>query len=177
MLRGSAQAIDPVAEIDARQIAREDFLLGQPRFEPQRNDDFLRLAPEAPVARQEAGLRELLGDRAAALAHSPGSRIGDHCPADAAQVDAPVAVEAAVLDGNECGRGQRVELRGFDRGFLDRAAPGDLHAFLRQQQQRRVVERLKRTRQGRGDDQPQQGDEENSGDRIEDDSAAAALRL
>ena len=30
MLRGRAQAVDAVAEIDARQVAREDLVLGQP---------------------------------------------------------------------------------------------------------------------------------------------------
>ena len=83
-----------------------------------------------PVARQEAGLGELLGDRAAALADAAAAHVGDHRPADPARVDPPVAVEAPVLDRDEGGRRQRVELGDVDRRFLDRAAPGDRLAVV-----------------------------------------------
>ena len=106
MAGGGAKPIDPVAEIDARHVAREDLVLGQPAFEPEGDDHFLRLALQRPVAGQEAGLGELLGDRAAALANPAAAHIGDHRAADPARIDAPVAVEAAVLDRDEGRRGR-----------------------------------------------------------------------
>ncbi len=105
MVGRGAQTVDSVAEIDARQIAREDFLLGQPGFEPEGDDHFLRLALDRPVAGQEVGLGELLGDGRAALANAAAAHVGEHRPADPARVDAPVAVEAPVFDGDEGGRG------------------------------------------------------------------------
>ena len=60
----------------------------------------------------------------------PALDIGDHRAADGARIDAPMAVEAAVLDGDE-GRGrQRIELGDLDRLVLDRAAPGDRPALV-----------------------------------------------
>ncbi len=167
MLRRRPQAVDAVAEIDARQIAREDLVLGQPGFEPEGDDHFLRLPLEAAVRRQEAGLGELLGDGRAALTDAARPHVGDHRPADPARVDAPVPVEAAILDRDEGGRSHRVELADVDRRFLDRSAPGDWQAFLRDEQDGGVVEWLQRSRQGRGHDQPDQGDEQDSGNRVE----------
>ena len=97
----------------------------------------------------------------------PALHVGDHRAADAARVDAPMAVEAAVLDRDEGGRSHRVELADVDRRFLDRAAPGDRQAFLRDEQDGGVVEGLQRSRQGRGHDQPDQCDEQDSGNRVE----------
>ena len=160
MARGGAQAIDAVAEIDARQIAREDLVLGQPAFQPEGDDHLLRLALQRPVRREEAGLGELLGQRAAALANAAGLHIGDHRPADRPRIDAPMAAEPAILDGDEGGGSQRIELGRLDRLILDRAAPGDRPPFFRQQQHRRIVERLERAAKRCGDDQPQQRDEQ-----------------
>ena len=156
MVSGGAQPIDAVAEIDARQIAREDFLLGQPALEPEGDDHLLRLALDRPIAGQEVGLGELLGDRASALTDAAAAKVGEHRAGDAARVDAPVAVEAPVLDRHEGGGRQRVELRHVDRRLLDRAVTGDRMAVFGQQQERRVLERLERARQRRGDDEPHQ---------------------
>jgi hypothetical protein len=66
MVRRGAQAVDVVAEIDARQIAREDLVLvSQPPA--RRRDEFLQLAGIGAVGGQEGELGELLRDRAAAL--------------------------------------------------------------------------------------------------------------
>ena len=167
MLRRRAQAVDAVAEIDARQIAGEDLVLGQPGFEPEGDDHFLRLPLQAAVGREEAGLGELLGDGAAALPDAARAHVGDHRAADAARVDAPVPVEAAILDRDEGGGSHRIEPADVDRRFLDRAAPGDRPALLRHEQDRRVVERLQRARQRRGDDQPDERDEEDAGNCVE----------
>jgi len=175
MVRRGAQAIDSVAEIDARQIAREDVLLGQPRLQPEGDDHFLRLALDRPVARQERGLGELLGDRASALANAAAAQVGDQRPPDPARIDPPVAIEAAILDRHERRRSQRVELRRVDRRLLDRAAPGDRVAVVGQEQHRRIRQRLERARQRRGDHQPREGDEDQRGDGIEHERPAAAL--
>jgi hypothetical protein len=86
-----------------------------------------------------------------------------------------VAVEAAVLDRDECRTRHRFELRGLNGRFLDRAAPRDRLALVRYEQKRRILERLERARQRRGDDQPQQGDQKQPGDRVEDQSKAAPV--
>ena len=105
-------------------------------------------------------------------AHAAAAQVGEQRPADAARVDSPVAVEAAVLDRDEGGGGQRVQLLHVDRRFLDRAAQRDRMAVVAQQQQRGSAQRLERARQRRGDDQPDQGDENQRRDRIEVPSAS-----
>src|SRR4051812_1697083 len=144
-MRCSAQAINSVTEVDARQIAREDLLLGQPRLEPESDDHFLRFALDRAVAGQEIGLSELLGDGAASLAHAPAPHVRKHRAADPTWVDTPVPVEAPVLDRDERGRSEWVELGDVDRGFLDRPAAGDRLPIVTEQQKRRIVERLERT--------------------------------
>ena len=51
--RGGAQPLDTVTEVDAAEIARQDFVLVESRFQPQCDQRFLRLAPEGAVRRQE----------------------------------------------------------------------------------------------------------------------------
>ena len=91
-----AQAVDVVAEIGVRQIAREDLVLGQPAFEPEGDQHLARLAGERLFGGQKGELGELLGDgRAAAHPH-------EHRARHAARIDAPMVVEAPVLDRHEC---------------------------------------------------------------------------
>src|SRR6185437_14774845 len=177
MVRGGAQAIDSVAEIDAGQIAREDLLLGQPRLEPEGDDHLLRLALDRPVARQEVGLGELLGDRASALADAAAAEVGERRAGHSARVDSPMAVEAAVLDRHERRRSQRIEPGHVDRRLLDRAADRDRVPVVGQQQERRVLERLERSRQGRCEHKPDERDEDQRRDRIKIDRPAAPARL
>src|SRR5438045_6655107 len=101
MVRGGAQPIDSVAEIDARQIAGKDLLLGQPRLEPEGDDDLLRLALDCAIAGQEARLRQLLGDGATALPNAAAAHVGDEGPSHPARVDPPVSVKTTVLDRDE----------------------------------------------------------------------------
>ncbi len=65
-----------------------------------------------------------------------------------------MTVEAAVLDGNERGGGQRIELGDLDRFVLHCPAAGDRDPFLRHEQHGRIVERFERPAQGGGDNQP-----------------------
>ena len=174
MMRGSTQAVDPIAEVDARQIAREDLLLGQPRLEPESDDDFLRLALDRSVAGQEVGLGELLGDRASALLHPAAAHIGDERPRHSAWVDSPVPVKAAVLDRDERSGRQGIELGYVHGRFLDRAAQRDWTAIVTFQEERGIGERLERARQRRRDDKPQDRHRQQRRDTVEDERPAAA---
>src|SRR6185503_15355539 len=86
------------AEIDARQITGEDLLLGEPPLERQRQKYLAELARKAALGSEIVELHELLGDGAAALAHRTGRKVGARRAQEAAQIDAVVAVEAAILD-------------------------------------------------------------------------------
>jgi hypothetical protein len=116
----------------------------------------------------------LLRDRAAALPDAAAAHVGDERPRHAARIDPPVAIEAPVLDRNERGRGERIELRDVDRRLLDRAAQRDRMPVVAEEKQGRVGERLERTRQGCGDDQPQESHGEQRRHRVEDERPAAA---
>jgi hypothetical protein len=85
-----------------------------------------------------------------------------------------MAIEPAILDRDERGRSERIELRHVDRRLLDRAAPGDGMTVIADQQQRRVLKWLERARQRRGEDQPDQSQQQDPGDGIEVDRPAAA---
>ena len=91
------------------------------------------------------------------------------------RVDAPVAVKAPVFDGDESGGREPVELLHINRRFLDRTAFGDRTAAVVEQQQGRIGQRFQGARQWRGDDEPDQRDEDQRGDRIEIDRPTAAL--
>src|SRR5947209_2362908 len=97
-MRSGPKPVDSVAEIDARQIARQDLLLVKPRLKPKSDDDFLRLALEGPIARQKTGFRKLLSDRAPALPDTAASHIGDKGSRHSPRVDSPVAIKATILD-------------------------------------------------------------------------------
>src|SRR3546814_5348906 len=77
-----------------------------------------RLAAEGLLGREEGEFGELLGDGAAALGAARG-HVGPQSPRDAARVDAPMAVEASVLDREEGAGDMLRQLRHLDRR-LDR---------------------------------------------------------
>src|SRR5262249_48185843 len=72
--------------------------------EPQRQQPFLELAVDRAFLRQKEILGELLGDGRAALRDGAMQDVGDEGAPYAVRVDAVVAVEATVLDGDECFR-------------------------------------------------------------------------
>ena len=72
MLGHRLDAVDAGAEIDAIQVELEDLVLGELRFEEQRDAGLLDLAAVGPDVRQEQRSRELLRQRAAAFEASPG---------------------------------------------------------------------------------------------------------
>ena len=148
MHTGRAQAVYVVAEIGVRQIAFEDLVLGQPAFQPERDQHFARLAGQRLFGRQEGELGELLRDgRSAAISGPGGTR-------DAARIDPPMRIEAPVLDSEK-----RLHDMGGERGDLhrivhDRAVASDRRAVRRQQGDLRRDDGFQRFVQRRGDRQP-----------------------
>ena len=76
-LRRRLHPVGAGAEIDAVQIHFEDLRLAELVFEPERQHDFLQLAAERALLRQEQVLGELLRDGRAALRHAAVQHIGD----------------------------------------------------------------------------------------------------
>ena len=98
-LRRGVDAERAAAEIGAVEIELQDLVLGQPRFQPQREERLLDLALDGALVGEEQVLGELLGDRGAALADAAGLGVGDERARGAGQVDAEMLVEAAVFGG------------------------------------------------------------------------------
>ncbi len=72
-LRRGLDAIGAGAEIDAVEIELEDLVLGIFALQPEREFDFLQLARKRALLGQEQVLRELLGQRRAALRDARGA--------------------------------------------------------------------------------------------------------
>ena len=98
-MRGAVDAEGAAAHIGAVEIELQNFVLGQPRLQPDREKGFLDLALDGALVAQEQVLRKLLGDRRTALAHAAGLRVGDQRARGAGEVDAEMVVEAAVFGG------------------------------------------------------------------------------
>ena len=77
------------------------------------------------LLREEHEARKLLGDGAAALARAAGLRIAEHRPGEAAQVDAAVLVETAVLDRHDGLREMRRQIGRRQLVALEHAARGE----------------------------------------------------
>ena len=109
--RGRLDAVGLVAVVDEVEVALEDLVLGEVLLDVQRVLQLLELARVglvdgglrgvlvAPLQRVllEGDLHELLGERRGAL-HVAALQVGDQRPAEAADVEAAVLVEARVLD-------------------------------------------------------------------------------
>ncbi len=98
--RRSPDADRAATKVDVVQITRQDLVLGQPRFKPQRNQGLVGLALHGAFAGQEFDLGQLLGDRAAALHHAVCPNVPPGRAGDASKVDAAMLEEPPVLDGN-----------------------------------------------------------------------------
>ena len=159
MERGCAQPINIVAEIDVRKIAFEDFILGQPRLEPERDQHFAGLARQAALGRQKGDLGKLLGDRAATL-RPAAAHIVQSGADNAARIDPPMRVETPVFD---CDKGlghMRRQLRHFDRLGHDRAVAGKRLTICGEQGQLRWSNGLERLGKRRRQDQPDKQQDE-----------------
>ena len=87
------------AHIGAVEIKFEDLVLGQPRFQPHRQERFLDLALKRALIIEKQIFGELLGDGGAALHDAAGARVGRQRAENAGHVDAEMLVEAPVLGG------------------------------------------------------------------------------
>ena len=73
---GAIDAEGAAAHIGAVEIELQNFILGKPRLQPDREESFLHLAFDGALIVQEQVLCKLLGDRRTALSHAAGLRIG-----------------------------------------------------------------------------------------------------
>ena len=101
--RGLAHAVDAegadLAEVDLVQVQLQDVLLVGAALQHEGEQRLLGLAPEGALGGQEEVLHELLGDGAAALDVALGPDVPEGRPHDPEGVEARVAEEAPVLDG------------------------------------------------------------------------------
>ena len=74
-MRRAVDAECAAAHIGAVEIELQDFVLGEPRLQPDREERFLDLALDGALVVQEQVLGELLGYRGAALSHAAGLRV------------------------------------------------------------------------------------------------------
>ena len=170
MQRRGAQAIDIVAKIDVREVSLENFILGQPCLQPESDQHFPRLARQAAFRGQEGGLGELLGDRAAALGHAAAGEIAPQRPRETARIDAPVRIEAPVLDRQEGLRDMVGQFGDADRLVDHRSVAGERLSVGGQQRDLRRGDRLQRFGQRRGDREI--GDDQDEGQKPGSDYAA-----
>ena len=99
-------------------------------LQPDREDRLLDLAGDRALLGQEQVLGELLGDGRAALHPPPFHHIAQHRAADAQGIDAPMGIEAMILDGDE-GLGQiGGQIPDMDRGAAGVAAIGEQGAVI-----------------------------------------------
>ena len=96
-MRRAVDAEGAAAHIGAVEIELQDLVLGEPRLQPDREERLVDLALDGALVGQEQVLRQLLGDRGAALAHAAGLRVGHQRAHGAGDVDAEMVVEAAVF--------------------------------------------------------------------------------
>jgi hypothetical protein len=100
--RRGVDAEGAAAEIGTVEVELEDFVLGEPRLQPQREEGFVDLALDSALVRQEQVLGELLGDGGPALHHAAGLGIGHQRADGAVEVDAEMLVEAPILGRQSC---------------------------------------------------------------------------
>ena len=127
--------LDPIgarAEVDAVEIEFEDLILRIPALEPQRQDRLLDLARQRALLGQEQVLRQLLGQRRAALDAAPADHVAHEGARDAEGIDADMVVEPPVLDRHESLRQIGRQVDQPDGGAAGVAAIGDERAVVGQ---------------------------------------------
>jgi hypothetical protein len=92
------------AEVDAVEVDGEDLVLGEAPLQPERQHDFLNLAPDGALGGEEEILGELLGEGRATLGDASLANVHVDRAQEPAIVDAAVIVEAAVLHGDHRAR-------------------------------------------------------------------------
>ena len=179
--RRRLDAVGAVAEVDLVEVVAEDLLLGPPAREVVRERGLAELLEDrALVLGGERELHELLRDRRGALQRLAGGDVLDGRAGDAAQVDAAVGVEAAVLD-----RDDRVLHHGRDLGLgevdpaLGAGQRADLVAAAVLDRRRRVRRALQMRQVRRdGHEHPEQrGDDPEHAEEEEDEQDAELADL
>src|SRR5207342_378503 len=123
-LRRGGHAVDRLrallAEVDLVEVGLQDRALVVARFDEQRVQHFVELAAEGLFLAdaEQAAARELLRDRARALARFARTQVHPRRPRDAGQVDAVVVVEVAVFDGLQAGDQQLGHFLDADQATL-----------------------------------------------------------
>ncbi|VUD73772.1 hypothetical protein MET9862_04392 [Methylobacterium symbioticum] len=113
-------AVGAGPEIGGVEVAEQDVALRHLALGAHRQERLLDLAPERLLLGQRGQPDILLRDGRAALAHAAAERVAPGRPRQAAQIHAPMAVEAPVLDGDD-GLGEV----GRQVGGGERLAPED----------------------------------------------------
>ena len=151
-LRCRRDAVGALSEEHLVQEQRHDLFFRELLFYLPGEEGLAQLAREQAFAGQEVVARELLGDRAAALAARARAQVVDGGAQDADRVDAGVAEETAVLGGDEGIDDEGLELVVADQDaatlahFLDQAAVAAVHA--QRDLQRDLANRLGRRQAG-----------------------------
>ena len=146
--RRRLDTVGAVAEVHLIAVDREDFLLGVPLLDLNREDDLAHLALEQLLLGQAEVIevaRHLLRERARALVAAPFDDVGGRRGEDAPDVDAEVLVEFGVLGRDDRVAQQRVDVVVADdhaplrRELADHLAARRVHA--RDRARRVVVQR------------------------------------
>ena len=126
-LRSRLDAIVAAAKIGAVEIELEDFLLAQPRLDPQRQEGLMHLAADGALGREEQVLGHLLGERRTALHHIIGPGVLHDGAERADDIDAEMLEEARILGGqHRLDHGGRNFLKRNGVVLADAAAADDL---------------------------------------------------
>lgn len=128
---GRSDPVRAVPEVHAVEVELQDLLLRQIRLQPDRDRGVLQLPPRgAVVASQVQDLRELLGQRAAALRQGEVARVECERSRETDDVDPVMAVEPLVLGGDDRLLEDRRDRTKRDEPTPDRAQPRE-DLFLR----------------------------------------------
>ncbi len=104
-LGAETEAMDGAApvltQIDLVHVGVQEIFLAEAGLQDDRHGELSQLSAEGAPIVEKIALHQLLGQRAASLPHLAGGDVHPERPGDAAQVEAGVAVEVAVLHGFE----------------------------------------------------------------------------
>ncbi len=98
--RHGLDAIDRSAEVDAVEVQLQNLRLGQTLFDHHRENSLFAFSQKIARSRQKKRAGELLRERAAAFLEAPGTHIARDGAPDGDRVDAQMAVEAVIFDGD-----------------------------------------------------------------------------
>src|SRR3954454_18152370 len=98
-MRRAVHAERTSAHVGAVEIELQDFVLAEPRLEPDGEERFLDLALDRALVVQEKVLGELLCNRGAALSHAAGLCVRHQRAGSAREINAEVVVKAPILSG------------------------------------------------------------------------------